>query len=100
MTGNFFAASWVTQSPERLTAIHLRSHRLITATVNAHLERLLSEWAANDDGPLPSRQQAEAAARHELEVLCRWIGRFGALEPHEVFPRLARFTTPDNFEGW
>lgn len=100
MAQHVSAASWVAQSPERVTAVELRARTLIRGTVEDHFRRLVTEWASTDSGPFPSRAQAEAAARYELEVLCRWLGRLGALEPHEVFPAQAVVTTPHDDEGW
>ena len=100
MAQHVSVAAWVAQSPERLEAIERRSQRLIRATAEDHFRRLVAEWAAKDEGLFPSRAQAEAAAHDELEVVCRWLGRLGALEPNEVFPVLAVITTPHDDEGW
>ena len=100
MAQHVSAASWVAQSPERLAAVEFRSAQLLQVTQDDHFRRLMAEWAASDSGPIPSREQARVAAQHELEVLCRGLGRLGALSPHEVFPRQALVTTPHDEEGW
>ena len=101
MAGESSATSWVAQSPERAMAIKQRARSLVRETQEDHFRRLVLEWAAGDDGPIPSRRQAETAAQHELEVLCRWLGRLGALEPHEVFPQPSVVTAPQREnEGW
>lgn len=100
MAHDVSAASWVAQSPERMMAIQDRRRTLMSVTVEDHFRRLVLEWAARDDGAFPCRAQAQSAAEHELEVICRWLGRFGALGPHEVFPRQTPDTTPRDDEGW
>ena len=59
----------------------------------------MAEWTAAEDGPIPNRAQAARAAQHEMEVLCRGLGRLGALSPHEVFPELVVVTTSHEEEG-
>jgi hypothetical protein len=95
------ATSWVVQSPERVTAVERRRKMLVRETAEDHFRRLVLKWAEGDEGAFPSRAQASSAAQYELEVLCRWLGRLGALEPHEVFPRQAPVTaSQDELEGW
>ena len=86
------------QSPERIARISRRAQGLLTHTGEEHFRRLITEWAEADDGPLPTRIQAAAAAQAELEVLCRGLGRLAALTPDEVFPQAV--TTPRDDEGW
>lgn len=96
-----WATSWVVQSHERVAAIQSRARLLRRSTVEDHFRRLVLEWASQNEGPIPSRAQAEEAAQHELEVLCRWLGRLSALAPHEVFPKQPPVTTPHaEEEGW
>lgn len=92
------ATSWVAQSVERQNAINLRAIDLLRETTDEHFRRLLAEWSARDDGPIPTRAEAEMAARSELETLCRGLGRLAALAPYEAFPT-SWFTTSSN-GGW
>ena len=94
------ATAWVAQSPERIARIHLRAHGLVTHTQEEHFRRLILEWARAEDGPLPTRRQALAAAHAEIEIVCRGLGRLAALAPEEVFPRPLPVTTPHDEEGW
>lgn len=95
---NHSAASRLAQSVERQNAINLRAIDLLRNTTDEHFQRLLAKWAARDDGPIPTRVEAEMAARAELETLRRGLGRLAALTPYEAFPA-SWFTTPSN-GGW
>lgn len=92
--------SWIAQTPERLAAVKVRSERMLRDTQEEHFGRLMLEWAKSDEGAIPSRAQAAASAVHELEVLCRALGRIAALEPHEVFPTRPLEPTPGEDEDW
>lgn len=94
------ATAWVAQSPQRIAQIHLRASHLVHHTREEHFRRLMLEWAQSEDGPLPSRPLAAAAAREEIEIVCRGLGRLAALTPDEVFPRPLPVTTPPLDEGW
>lgn len=94
------ATSWVAQSPERVARVQIRAGNLVIHTQEDHFRRLIAEWAQMDDGALPTRAQAAAEAQREIEILCRALGRLGALEPNEVFPRAVPATTPQDIEGW
>ena len=100
MAQHVSAAAWVAQSDERIASVAWRSEQLMRHTQEEHFRRLMLEWAAAEDGLIPSRAQAVAAAQHELEVLCRGLGRLGALNPDEVFPKQPVVTTPHDDEGW
>lgn len=100
MSEDVSAASWVAQSPERIAAVASRSAELLRRSEQDHFRRLMAEWAAAEDGPIPSRAQAARGAQHEMEVLCRGLGRLAALSPHEVFPEQVVVTTPHDDEGW
>lgn len=100
MARDSYEPVWLPQSQERLDAIDRRANALLWTMREQHFARLVRQWAAkDDDGPLPTLAMARQAAEHELEVLCRGLGRLGALEPREVFPA-AGFTTPLEEEGW
>lgn len=92
--------AWVAQTPERVALIHVRASRLVSQTSEEHFRRLIAEWAQVDDGPLPTRKQAVTEAQFEIETLCRAIGRLGALDPSEVFPRQSPATAQTEEEGW
>lgn len=94
------ATAWVAQSPERVNQIRLRAIRLARQTQEDHFRRLIACWARTDDGALPTRAQAAHEAQIEIEVLCRALGRLGALDPHEVFPKAVPATTLPDKEGW
>ena len=100
MNADISAASWVAQSPERIAAVRWRSAELLRRSEQDHFRRLMAEWAASEEDPIPSRAQASRAAQHELEVLCRGLGRLGALSPHEVFPEQIVVTSPHEDGGW
>ena len=61
----------------------------------AHIERraiavrneLLMQWAARDDGALPTFADAVEYATQETDALCEALGDLAAVPPHEVFPR-------------
>lgn len=95
---NDSATSWVAQSVGRQNTINLRAIDLLRDTTDEHFQRLLAEWAARDDGPIPTRAEAEMAARTELETLCRGLGRLAALTPHEAFP--PSWLTTSSHGGW
>ncbi len=92
------AASWVAQSPERIADIDRRARELVRISAEDHFRRLILDWAASDEGSIPTRREAHEAAMAEIEVVCRALGRMSALAPEEVFPHVV--TTPVEVEGW
>jgi hypothetical protein len=77
---------WVVQSPERIARIKERASVVLAARAEALWREMILQWAVVDEGRLPTRADAERIAQNELEVLCRGLGRWSALEPREVFP--------------
>ncbi len=61
----------------------------------AHIERraisvrneLLVQWAACDEGALPTFADAVEYATRETDALCEALGDLVAVPPHEAFPR-------------
>lgn len=47
---------------------------------------LLLEWAASDDGPIPTRDQARAIVTLDALTLIRALGEWADLDPHRMWP--------------
>jgi hypothetical protein len=90
---------FVAQSPRTVSAAEARAAVIISQRAREIYWDLVRAWAHNDAGPFPDRDQAERLAREELEVLCRGLGRWAAVLPHDVFPPVP---PPPLFaeEGW
>lgn len=70
---------------------------------------MLLAWAAVDDGPVPSREQARERALDEVEVLVRALGEWAELPAHRLWPTAdlarrtsrrarRRYLSPDDFD--
>jgi hypothetical protein len=77
---------FVAQSPRTVSAVEARAAVIITQRAREIYWELVREWAREDSGPFPDRDEAERLAREELEVLCRGLGRWAAALPLDVFP--------------
>jgi hypothetical protein len=79
-------APQVAQSAQRIARIRSRAAEDVRGRTEERLRELVLEWAGRDDGPPPTRADAEEQVRAELEVLCRGLGRWAAVAPEELFP--------------
>lgn len=63
-----------------------RADAVLRARSEARFSELLMDWAADDEGPIPTREQAYADVWEELEVLCAALGALAAVHPGAAFP--------------
>jgi len=79
---------------EELAALFANSST-VESRREAHIERraitihneLLVQWAASDEGALPTFADARERAMRETDAVCEALGDLVAVPPHEVFPR-------------
>lgn len=91
-----YAGPRVPRTPENEEIVRSRFDRAVAANVNFKLDTAMEAWAEADEGSFPDREQITRAAIAELEVLCRALDGWAAVDPDEVLgperrPRLGRF---------
>lgn len=91
---------WVAQSPRALSGIARRTIVFRREAVTRCHAQLVGDWASRDTGSLPTRVEAERQVDAELEVLCRALGRWAAVDLAEVLPSMPRIAPrlEDRFE--
>lgn len=58
-----------------------RTDRFVEQWTPAVYVELLQEWAATDDGPMPTREQAEELARSRTLLLLEGLGEYAEASP-------------------
>ena len=84
MTDYEYAGPRIPRTPENEEIVRARFDAALTANVEFKLQLAMEVWAEADQGSFPDKRQITRTATAELEVLCRALDGWAAVDPEEV----------------
>lgn len=97
MTEYNYSGPRVPRNAHTVSAVRRRATRLIEEITASKFNAAVADWAVTNDGPFPDRAALHQEAIREVEILCRGLDGWGAVDPDDVLGRAVSLDWPDEW---
>lgn len=88
----------VPRTPANEQMVRLRFNRRVEAIASVRFKEAVKVWAEADEGVFPDMDQIRRQVAAELQVLCRGLDGWGAVDPDTVLDPEWMYQLGDTFD--